>query len=439
MNELINTRYLIVGNSAGATGAAEAIREKDRDGLLTIVSAEPYPAYSRPLISKLLTGERTIEKILFRPADFYENNKINLIKGISVKSINPTENTALLDSGETIAWEKLLLATGGRPIVPQISGADKKGVFNFINIADTLAISNFLKNMKRAVIIGGGLIGLSVSEALYKKGLDVTIVELKDRVLNTIVDDTGSSIAADAMHKAGIKIMTGCSATTIEGEDYVKSIVLDNGRILPADLVIIAIGVLPHIELAQDAGLIINRGILVDRNMATSSADVFACGDAAEAYNFITERNEVVPIWPNAYIGGRTAGYNMAGFETEYPYLTVMNSLNYFGLDIVSAGAVNITDPEKYEVISKHIGNTYKKIVIKDNRIAGILCIGDIEKAGIIFGLMRDKLNIEPYKNVLLNDDFGFAYLSEDIRKRKLGITVENPPVPVIEAVSGKK
>ncbi len=424
--KLINTKYLIIGNSAGGIGAAEAIREIDRSSSLTIVSDEPYPAYSRPLIAKLLTAERNLEQVYFRPADFYSANNIDLISGIKVTRLLPEEHAAILQNGSRILWERLLIATGGRPIVPDINGTDASGVFNFTEAGDAIAIAEYIKNAKRALVIGGGLIGLSVSEALIKKGLKVTMVELKERVLNSIVDATASNIAADALAKAGVSIILNQSATGIKKGASGKIVTLGNGDEITCDIVIIAIGVSPRIELAYDAGIKINRGILVDRNMITSHPHIFACGDVAEAYDFIREANMVIPIWPNAYLGGRTAGYNMAGFAREYPFCTVMNSLSYFGINIVSAGITgNITD-DGYEIIAEQSNDIYKKVVLKDGYIQGLILINEIEGSGIIYGLMRDRVNVNSFKQQLLSQDFGLADLPAEIRRRRLGTAPDN-------------
>ncbi|MFC2009359.1 NAD(P)/FAD-dependent oxidoreductase, partial [Chloroflexota bacterium] len=184
----MKTKYLIIGNSAGGIGATEAIRQIDKKEPLVIISDEPYHSYSRPLISKYLSGDRDLNGMLYRPADFYDQNNITTIFGKKVNSLNLEAHTAELDDGK-IVWERLLLATGGIPIIPKIDGGDKEGVFSFTNLDDAKAIKGFLYNVSRALVIGGGLIGMSVTEALTKRGVNVSVVEMKDRVLNTILDE----------------------------------------------------------------------------------------------------------------------------------------------------------------------------------------------------------------------------------------------------------
>jgi len=435
-------KYLIIGNSAGGIGAAEAIRGVDRVGTLAIVSDEPYPAYSRPLISEHLSEGRSLERMLYRPDDFYKKNKIKTVFGDKVKRIDFSGRTIELAGGRTIAWQKLLLATGGSPIVPDMKGKELKGVFTFTTLDDARDIDSFLKQRQgkmRAVVIGGGLIGVSATEALLKRGVGVSIVEMKDWVLNTILDEEAAALEAKALIKAGVDIITGHTIARINSSllGEVNGVSLDDGRTFACDMVIVAIGVTPRLDLVADNGVKTNRGIIVDRRMATSVPGVYACGDVSEAYDFVYGENRVTPVWPNAYVGGRTAGLNMAGKKAEYEGGTAMNALKYFGVNIVSAGMVNAPD-DSYEVISRRDDGIYKKVIIKGGKILGMVFAGDIEKAGIIYNLMKDGVKVGAFKETLLSDDFGLASLPEKIWRQRLEIPASEeasvvPPVEPIE------
>jgi NAD(P)H-nitrite reductase large subunit len=426
MTKVERIRYLIIGNSAGGIGAAEAIRELDKVGTITIVSDEPYPAYSRPLISEYLAERCPLERMLFRPPGFYEENSIRTVLGQKVAQLDIDKRAINLKDGRMIVWEKLLLATGGLPVVPGIEGIGLKGVFNFARLDDAKAIDEFLSRDRRkvkAVVIGGGLIGVSATEALVKRGVEVTIVEMKDCVLNTILDEEASALEEEALIKAGVGIITGHTVSRIgsylPGE--VTSVSLDDGRSIPCQMVVVAIGVQPRIELVADTGIKINRGIVVNRHMATSSPDVYACGDAAEAYDFVYGENRLTPVWPNAYLGGRIAGFNMAGIPTGYPGGTAMNSMKYFGVNIVSAGMV-IPPDDSYEIFRERHGDIYKKVVMKDGLIVGMVFAGDIEMSGIVYNLMKDRVNVSGFKKTLVADDFGLASLPEEIWRPQLAI-----------------
>jgi NAD(P)H-nitrite reductase large subunit len=440
----LTAKYLIIGNSAGGIAAAEAIREVDSAGSVTIVTDEPYPAYSRPLISKYLSKEREVEGMLFRPADFYSTNSISLLADNKAVQLDLDKHEVELGSGERISWQRLLIASGGTPIIPEISGLDKRGVFSFTTLDDAKAIDEFLTDGSSAVVIGGGLIGISVTEALVKRGVSVSVVEMKDRILNTILDETGSAIATEAVKKAGVRIMSNQTVAEIKGGNLVSGVTLDNGESIPCSLVVVAIGVVPRVDLVQGTGIDVNRGIVVDRTMATSHPDVYACGDAVEAYDFTLDTNRAIPIWPSAYIGGRVAGFNMAGVHKEYAGGTALNSLTYFGVDIVSAGIV-VPPADGYEALSTANEGTYKKLLLRGNVIVGMICIGDIDKAGILYSLMREKTEVDEFKHKLLDDDFGLISLPQALWQERLGepplvgvVASALPPEEEVEDYSGE-
>ncbi len=434
----LKAKYVIVGNSAGGIAAAEAIRDVDKSGEVTIISDESYPAYSRPLISEYLARRRPLEKMLFRPADFYERNNIRTFLGKKARCLNVNERAVELETGERISWDKLLLATGGSPIVPPIKSADRSGVFTFTTLHDVMAIDRFLnqfpKRKMRAVVIGGGLIGISAAEALVKRGIGVTMVEMKERILNTILDEEASALEEKTMAQAGVEIVTGRTVATVDSyylTGDVTGVTLDDSRPIPCNLAIVAIGVQPRLELTIDTGIKVNRGIVVDRRMATSNPEVFACGDVAEAYDFVYGENRLTPIWPNAYIGGRVAGLNMASAPAEYGGGTTMNSLKYFGLAVASAGIVNPPD-DSYEVLSNKYDHTYRKVVLKDGLIVGMVLTGDVEKSGVIFSLMKERVEVDGFKQALVADDFGLASLPEEMWRARLDMPAGfvSPAIP---------
>ncbi|MEL7561722.1 FAD-dependent oxidoreductase [Dehalogenimonas sp. 4OHTPN] len=417
----MKTKYLIIGNSAGGIGAAEAIREVDKEGIITIVGEEPYPAYSRPLISKFVSGEHTPETMGIRSASFYENNRIDVVLGHKAYKMDTAAKTVTLDDGTEISYARLLLATGGKPIVPKMEGMGKAGIFNFINLADAKKVEEYLPNVRRAVVIGGGLIGISATEALVKRGVKVTVVEMKSYPLNTILDEPAGRIAEYAIKKYGVNMMTGRTVAKILGEDRVTGVVYDDSHEMVCDMVVVAVGVFPRVELAQGAGITVNRGIVVDNHMMTSVPDVYACGDASEAFDYVYGAGRLSPVWPNAYIGGRVAGYNMAGLPTRYRGGTAMNSLNYFGLEMATAGMASPPSPEGYEVMVKKSEDTYRKLVINvEDKLVGMIFLGDIDKAGVYFGLMRDRIQVTAFKKKLLAEDFGLALLPKEVIEERL-------------------
>lgn len=424
-------KYLIIGNSAGGIGAAEAIREVDKVGAVTIVSDEPYPAYSRPLISEYLAENRPLSRMLFRPPDFYEKNNIQVILGQKVTRLDTDNHTIKLDNGQIIVWEKLLLATGSSPIMPKIDGSGLRGIFTFTTLDDAKAIDQFLLQYRRkirAVVIGGGLIGVSVTEALVKRGVEVTIVEMKERILSTILDQEASAIEETALKEAGVEIITGHTVDRVSSYSpgEATGVTLDDSRPIPVDMIVIAVGVQPRLKLVDNTGIRTNRGIVVDTHMATSSDDVYACGDVAESWDLIHGENRLTPVWPNAYSEGRIAGANMTGVITGYRGGTTLNSMKYFGVAIVSAGMVTPID-DSYETISRKNNGSYRKLVLKDGLIAGIVFSGNVEKSGIVYNLMKDRVNVNDFKQELVADDLSLISLPESIWRPLLAIP---PSIP---------
>jgi NAD(P)H-nitrite reductase large subunit len=423
-------KYLIVGASAAGIGAVEAIRKVDPVGNIIVISDEICPQYSRPMISDFVSGKTDFSRMKCRADAFWIENKVQAVTGKKAVAIDLSEKSVVLEDGEKVPYEKLLLATGGKPFVPKIEGQDKEGVFTFTTIEDARCLAFKIEaiNAKSAVVIGAGLIGLSVTEALTKRGLKVTMVELQEKILSLLLDAKASEIIEDGVKDAGVSIVTGQSVLKIlakEGnEGVVGGVVLTKGEVVPCDLVIVAIGVIPRTELVAGTAVKMNRGIIVDNFMQTNIPDVYASGDVAEAYDFILRQNRLLPLWPLAIQEGRVAGYNMAGQKTIYNGGTNMSSLKYFGIPIVSIGLANPKDDPTLEVLVKSDieHKVYKKVVLRENVIVGMTLIGCIERAGVLFYLMKNEVNVKKFKSQLLSDEFGLAILPVGLQK-KMSVT----------------
>jgi NAD(P)H-nitrite reductase large subunit len=417
------TKYVIIGGSAGGIGAVEAIREVDPLGTLTVISEETVPQYSRPMISEYVSREATLDTMKYRSDQFWKNNNVQALTGRTATKIDFTKKQVELDGGTKIDYEKLLIATGGKPFVPRMEGGEKDGVFTFTELSSAKGIEAKLEQSKSAVVIGGGLIGVSASEALVKRGIKVTLVELKEDILNLILDKTASEIAEKVLTDAGVTVITGQSVQRILGkkdkQSAVGGVVMTDGTEVPCDLVVVAIGVIPRSELVKETPVKVNRGIVVDRSMRTSIPDVYACGDVAEAHDFLIDGNRLLPLWPLAHLGGRVAGYNMAGKPAEYEGGTVMSALKYFDLPVIAVGTVNPENINDYEVLVelKPEKTVYKKILLKDGKIVGFIFLGDLERAGIFFRLLKRHVDVSEIKGMLLSEDFGIVTLPEQLRK----------------------
>ena len=420
------SKYVIIGASAAGIAAVEAIRKVDLVGTITLITEEACAHYSKPMISDLVSGKADIQKMKCKTDNFWKENNAEARMSKKAVSLNLSDKTVNLEDGEKIIYEKLLLATGGKPFVPKMEGQDKDSVFTFTNISDAQRLAAKIDSIhaKGAVVIGAGLIGISVTEALMKRGLKVTVVELQEKILSLLLDSKASDIVEAIIRKAGVNFATGQSVQKIVGrpdnDGAVGGVILTKGDQVACDLVIVAIGVIPRTELVVGTTVKINRGIVVDNFMQTNVPDVYAAGDVAEAYDFILNQNRLLPLWPLAVLEGRVAGYNMAGKKASYEGGTNMSSLKYFGIPIVSIGLANPKDDPTLEILVKldAENNVYKKLVLKNNVIVGLTLVNCIDRAGILFNLMKTQTNVKKFKQDLLRDDFGLAVLPLGLQRK---------------------
>jgi NAD(P)H-nitrite reductase large subunit len=417
-------RHVIIGNSAAGIGAVEAIRQYDRDNPITIVADEPHHTYSRPLISYLLGGLVEERRVSFRPADFYQRHNVEAMLGVEVTRVTPSERTIALRGGGLVPYDRLLIATGGKPFVPTLPGANLAGVFTFTRLDEARQISRYIEehHVESALVVGGGLIGLKTTEALIARGIRITLLELADRVLSTTFDRTASKIAEEALRRENVTVRTNTTVREIIGRGgRVDYVVLREGELVNCDLLVFAIGVRPNTELIpQDAGIRIDRGICVDRQMRTSAPDVYAAGDCVEVYDMLLDAPRPIAIWPNAYRQGHIAGCNMAGVDKAYEGAFPMNSIDICGVPTISVG---LTDPradeERYEIMDQYDREApaYKKLVLRNHRLVGAILVGNIDRAGIYTGLIRDQIDVSQFQRHLLAGNFGLISLPKDYRK----------------------
>jgi len=417
-------RYVIIGNSAAAIGGVEGIRRHDPDGEIIVISREPYPVYSRPLISYFLAGQVDSRHMAYRPPSFYKDYGITVLLGKEAETVDMERCEVLLTGGHRIPYDRLLIATGGVPFVPPIKGVESNGVTTFTTYDDARALKRLIRRMKHVVILGGGLIGIKAMEGLMAHGIDITVVELMDRILGLVLDRTAAGILEKKLREGGVNTIKGTTIREILPDDGGKAseVALEDGQTIKADHVIIAIGVRPNLSVVTETPVETNRGILVDDTMQTNVPNVFAAGDVAEATDLIIGEKRVIPILPNAYRQGKIAGYAMAGHETTYPGGMVMNSVEVGGVPAISVGLMNPPEDAGYEVkrFVDRKNSIYRKMVIKENQLVGFILIGAIDRAGIYTGLIRERIDIKPFKRRLLNADFGYIDLPKELRTTKL-------------------
>ncbi len=437
--------YLIVGNSAGGIGCVEGIRREDREGSIAILADEKHHTYSRPLITHLLEGDVDRRGMDYRPRDFYRKHSVEPFLGFKAGSLDLDRRSVRIEGekgngSRNLRFDKLLLATGGSSFIPPMEGADLDGVGTMITLDQSLEVKRRLGRVKNAVVLGAGLIGTKTAEALSKVVDRVTVVELADRVLSLVSDETSSRLAADAFRKKGVEILLGNSIMEIRGKGKgkgkgrgkVEEVLLLDGTVIPCDLLVVAVGVRPRTELAEgtDIGVDTTRtggGFLVEDNMATNIEGVYACGDASHAHDFVTGAHHLLPLWPNAYIGGRIAGLNMAGVPSRHRWATNMNSVDFFGFPMVSAGFLKRPNRKGFTEIIRDEEGKYARLVLKDDVIKGMVMAGHVARAGIYLGLMRNKVKTTSFSEHLLAHDFGAVHLPDEVKEKM------KQPIRVIE------
>lgn len=389
--------YVIVGNGVASVGAIEGIRKLDKEGRIIVVSEEPTPTYGRPLISYFLAGKIGLDRMSLRPDDYYDKNKVELKLGSRVTALDTAKKSLALANGESLAYDKLLLATGGIPFMPPIKGLEGPGIYNFTTLAHAEVLISLSQSIRKVVVIGGGLIGLKAAEGLFDNGLSVTIVELAPRVLSAAFDDVAGKLVSNRLENEGLNIRCGNTVEEVlRGADGgVTGVRLTNGEVLECEAVVVAIGVIPSLCPAKEAGLSIKRGIKVDDYLCTSAADVYAAGDAAEAYDMIMDDARVTPIWPNAYSQGYYAGMNMTGLKKEkHPGGLAMNAISFYGMATASLGLVNPASEDGCDVFTfvDDEKQTYRKLVFRGDKLIGYVLVGDIDFAGLYTGFVRFQL-----------------------------------------------
>lgn len=411
-------KHVIIGASAAGISCIEGIRKKDKESSITIIQDERLPLYSRCLLTYLLAGSIQEEGLQFRNKDFYNAFKVDAIHGVKADSIDLKKKSVKLNNNKTISFDKLLIATGAMPKKIDAPGVDKKGVFTVRNIEDARGILKLLDKVERVAILGGGLIGLRDAYALNQRGKETYVIVKSPTVLSQMVDREAAEIISAVLKSHGIKILTGLSAKEIIGDNAVKGVLLDNGETLACELVIIGKGVSPTIDLAKACGIKVHYGIIVNEYLMTSQKDIYAAGDAAEAFDIVLGSPNLNALWPCAIEQGRVAGLNMAGEKTRYIGSLSMNSIDFFGIPAISMG---VTKPEEegFEILTKKTENCYKKIVIKENRIVGMVFAGDIKNAGVINILIKKEVDVSIVKEKLLDENFDYAKILPLVKNYK--------------------
>lgn len=404
-------KYVIIGNSAAGIACVEGIRSVDADGEITIISDEPFAAYGRPLISYYLLGATDRHRMLYRPADFYEKNKVRALLGARAEKIDAAAQKVILRGGGEVPYDKLLVATGSRPFEPPMEGIEGvKNKFNFMTLQDALSLEKVLSKRKNVLIIGAGLIGLKCLEGILERVKSVSVVDMAGRILPSILDDAGAAVVRRELEGKGAKFYLSDSVAKFEG----NTAHLKSGKEIPFDILVVAVGVRPNTELVKDAGGEVSRGIVTDEKQQTSLQNVYAAGDCAESFDITSGVRKVLALLPNAYRQGYTAGVNMAGGEAAFADAMPLNAIGFFGSHVLTAGSY------EGESFVQAEGNVYRKFFCKDGVLKGFILVNSPERAGIYTSLIRNKTPLSEVDFKSLEGAPNLAAFPQAARERML-------------------
>ena len=386
-------RHIIIGSSAAGIGALTRLCKLDADAKIICISQDPHMPYNTCLLVDYLSG--STQDVHTKAASFFADNHIDVRLDTKVISLNGHDKTITLSSGQTLSYDTLFLGLGSSPRMLTIPGSEKlSSVMKFHTLSDTYAIMNYIAqhNVRSATIVGAGLSGIECADALVTKGLSVNLVEQRDRILSSHVDDGGAAFISAKMKKRGVTIYTGIRVEEVQGQNgVVHSVSLSDGTTLPTDLLIFTTGSKPNSKLAKDAGIVVEKGrIITNEYMQTSLPYIYAGGDCALVKDIVTGNHIPNTTWPDAMQQGMYAAMNMTGNPKPYPGLLPISNSLFFDLSFVSCGAI-ATPPNGSRVITQRGEDFFHQFVLKDDSLAGFVMIGKVRDLGQFRRLMISK------------------------------------------------
>ncbi len=411
-------RYLIIGNGAAGVTAAETIRQNDPVGEITIVGAEPYPMYSRPGLAYVFLNEISQQQIFARQPEWYEQMRLSLLFGKAV-ALDVNRQAVKLADGRILPYDRLLIATGARAVPPPYAGADLKGVHYLDTLDGTKALMKQAKRRRRAVVVGGGITALEMTEGLTHNGVDTHYFLRRDRLWGKVFNDTEAKILEKKMRHHGVNIHYNTEVTEILGDrrGRVRAVRLKNGEEFKCNLVGMAIGVRPLLDLVQNTPIKTERAIIVDETMQSSVRNVYAAGDCAQVYDQWAKQHVLDILWPSAVAEGHAAGLNMTGKRQVYEKGSPFNACLLFGLHITTMGQINprrgddddepevvqylsrgssevwYTYPRHYASAWSEDGDNTMRLVMDGDSLVGALMVGDQSAADPLRYIIENRIN----------------------------------------------
>ncbi|NWQ41501.1 NAD(P)/FAD-dependent oxidoreductase [Bacillus sp. EB106-08-02-XG196] len=390
---MVKQKLVLIGNGMAGVRAVEEVLKINPDGFeITIFGTEPYPNYNRIQLSKVLQGGTSVSDITLNDWEWYEDNKIRFYPGESVTSINTKTQRVSTEKGRIEPYDQLIIATGSNPFMLPLPGADKAGVKAFRNIKDCEEMIEYSKRYKKAAVIGGGLLGLEAARGLLNLGMEVDVIHIYDYLMERQLDRTAGKLLQAELEKQGMNFILQKNTAEITGRKHVTGLKFSDGSNIKADLVVMAVGIKPNVALALEAGIPVNRGILVNDYLETEVPNVFAVGECAEhrgiAYGL------VAPL----YQQGQVLAKRICGIQDEgYQGSVLSTQLKVSGVDVFSAGKINEDEGTKVYKTYDDWHGAYKKVLIEDGKIAGAVLFGDTKDGNKLFNFIKNKADIEEY------------------------------------------
>ncbi len=390
------TDYLIAGASHAALAAVHAIRLVDADGSLTVIGRDRELPYSPTVLPYVVSGRSDPKGVFLRDSEYFARSRVTYRCGHALARVDAASRVAELDDGSRLQFERLLLATGARPVIPPIPGLESVPYHVLRTLDDARRLRARLPQTRRAIVLGAGLIGMHAAENLCQGGAQVTIIEREDQVLPGYFDTDAAAIIARAFERAGVTIRVGARAAAVEAGPGDFVLRLDDGAPVSGDLLLIGAGVAPVLDFLAGSQIRCDRGIVVDATMRTSAAGVWAAGDVAQAASFYDARPVLSGILPNAVEQGRIAGMAMAGDRTlrEYRGAVPLNTYSYFGGHAVSVGSSSAPPAAEVVTRSDAAEDRYLKIILDGGRLHGIFAINTAIDPGVMWQLVRRRVDL---------------------------------------------
>ncbi len=395
-------KLIIIGAGMATGRALEHLLEAAPEAFdITLFNAEPRGNYNRIMLSPVLSGEKTYADIVTHDADWYAARGVICRFGEKVATIDPAAKTVTSETGEVLAYDKLLFGTGSMPFIIPLPGHDLDGVIAYRDLEDTERMMGMGAGHK-VVVIGGGLLGLEAAAGMAARGADVTVVHIMGHLMERQLDAAAGYLLREALIKKGITVLCGANSKEIAGEDgHVRALVLDDGRELPCDLLVMAVGIRPNTALAKASGLAVGRGIHVDDQMVTSDPDILAVGECVEHQGAVF--GLVAPLYDQAKVVART----LLGEAERFVQKEISTKLKVTGCDLFSAGDFAEGEGREDIVFRDPARGVYRRLVIEADRVIGAVMYGDTADSNWFFGLIRDKTDVAPMRETLI---FGPAY-----------------------------